>query len=252
MGIIGGKLGYLLLSLVAPRISSHDKSVDYKHDAQLCQFFGENFFELIKDKSVVDFGCGNGIQSVEMALRGAKKVIGLDIQDKRLEYGSNLAKQNKVEDRCKFLKHTDELVDIVISKDAFEHFSDPASILAMMCKLLKPNGCILASFGPTWLHPYGGHLFSVFPWAHLLFTEDALIKWRKNFKSDGAMKFSEVEGGLNQLTIRRFEQIVSDCPQCRIEWLEPVPIRGFKFLKNRIFREFGTSIVRSKIVLSKS
>jgi hypothetical protein len=55
----------------------------------------------------------------------------------------------------------------------------------------------------------GGHLFSVFPWAHLIFSEQALIRWRSDFKSDGATRFSEVAGGLNQMTIRRFERLIA-------------------------------------------
>ena len=69
----------------------------------------------------------------------------------------------------------------------------------------RTGGCIFVSFGPTWYHPLGGHLFSVFPWVHILLTEDALIRWRAQFKTDGARKFGEVEDGLNQMTIRRFE-----------------------------------------------
>jgi hypothetical protein len=118
-----------------------------------------------------------------------------------------------------------------------------------MASLLKPEGFILASFGPTWLHPRGGHLFSVFPWAHLIFTEKALIRWRSEFKSDGATRFSEVEGGLNQLTIRTFECLVEGSP-CKIEWLETIPIRGLKFLRHHLLREWGTSLVRCKLIVA--
>ena len=74
---------------------------------------------------------------------------------------------------------------------------------------LQPGGEVLVSFGPTWYHPLGGHLFSVFPWAHLIFSEKALISWRSAFKTDGATRFSEVAGGLNQMTIAKFEALVA-------------------------------------------
>ena len=76
-----------------------------------------------------------------------------------------------------------------------------------MFDLLKPGGLLIASFGPTWYHPLGGHLVSVFPWAHLIFSETALMGWRSGIRADGAKRFHEVEGGLNQMTIRRFEQL---------------------------------------------
>ena len=73
---------------------------------------------------------------------------------------------------------TNELADVIVSVDAFGAFSDPAEVLRVMDRLLKPSGEVFISFGPTWYHPLGGHLFSVFPWAHLLFAEEALIEWR--------------------------------------------------------------------------
>jgi hypothetical protein len=38
------------------------------------------------------------------------------------------------------------------------------SILSIVDKLLRPEGEVLISFGPTWYHPLGGDLFSAFPW----------------------------------------------------------------------------------------
>jgi hypothetical protein len=52
------------------------------------------------------------------------------------------------------------------------------AILEIMYGLLKPDGRVMLCFGPIWYHPLGGHLFSVFPWAHLVFSEAALIQWR--------------------------------------------------------------------------
>ena len=252
MGIIGGRAGYWILRSMAPRehaSAEHDKSD--RPDTKLKQLFGDDFFEIIKGKTVLDFGCGPGEQSVEMARRGADRVIGLDIQQKWLARARELAQRLSVSDRCTFATTSEDLADIIICKDAFEHFSDPAAILRSMSALLKPEGFVLAAFGPTWLHPYGGHLFSAFPWAHLVFTEPALIRWRSDFKSDGATRFSEVEGGLNQLTIRRFEQIVDESP-FRLEYLDYLPIKGIRLLKSRLLREFGSSIVCCKLVARDS
>ena len=109
--------------------------------------------------------------------------------------------------------------------------------------LLVPRGRVLTSFGPTWYHPYGGHLFSVFPWAHLLFSEAALIRWRSDIRSDGATRFSEVEGGLNQMSIARFEALVTRS-RFIVRRLDAIPIRRKKMLGTRLTREFTTSIVR--------
>jgi hypothetical protein len=116
-----------------------------------------------------------------------------------------------------------------------------------MRKLIKPGGFVLAAFGPTWLHPYGGHLFSMFPWAHLIFTEKALIRWRSKFRDDGAKSFGEVAGGLNRMTIKRFERIIEQS-EFKFVYMETVPIKGISLFKNRILREWGSSIVRCKLV----
>lgn len=250
MGIIGGTLGYKILQTVAPpeRFSSVEsgKSNRESGPSKLEQFFGGNFFKLIHGKTVIDFGCGGGLETLEMARQGAARVIGLDIQKDLLKSAAEHAAAAGLAERCEFRTTTTDLADIIISKDAFEHFADPAQILVQMEGLLKPEGYVLAAFGPTWLHPYGGHLFSVFPWSHLIFSEHAQIRWRSHIRDDGATRFSEVAGGLNQLTIARFEQLVEASP-LQIEWLDTIPIRGLPLLKNRLLREFGSSIVRCKL-----
>jgi SAM-dependent methyltransferase len=182
-----------------------------------------------------------------MALHGAKKVIGLDLREELLIHARSAARKAGVEDRCVFITRTDEKADVIVSLDAFEHFEDPAETLRIMRGLLKDDGRIIAAFGPTWYHPLGGHQFSVFPWAHLLFTEKALIRWRSDFKRDGATRFSEVSGGLNQMTISRFERIVAASP-FEFESFEAVPIRKVQRLHNRLTREFFSAIVRCRLV----
>src|SRR5258708_4759732 len=116
-----------------------------------------------------------------------------------------------------------------------------------MNTLLQPPGEVLVSFGPTWYPPLGGHLFSVFPCAHLIFSEKALIRWRSTFKTDGATRFSEVAGGLNKMTIAKFEDLVAESP-LKFASLELVPIRRVRHLHNRLTREFTTAIVRCRLV----
>ena len=206
---------------------------------------------MIENKSVIDFGCGAGHQAIGIAKNGAAKVIGLEIQDHLLAEAKRNADESGLSERCVFQKSTDAKADIIISKDAFEHFEKPDEILEIMSSMLNPEGYVLAAFGPTWLHPYGGHLFSVFPWSHLLFTEKAQIRWRSDFKNDGATRFSEVAGGLNQITISKFEKIVDQSPFF-IDWMETVPIKGIALFKTKLFREIGSSIVRCKLRLKNA
>ena len=208
---------------------------------------GDEIFTKIAGKAIIDFGCGEGSEAVEMAARGARRVIGIDIREDVLEAARQKAIAAGVQNTCLFASSTKELADIVVSVDAFEHFADPAGILRCMNTLLQPAGEALISFGPTWHHPLGGHLFSVFPWAHLIFSEKALIRWRATFKEDGATRFSEVAGGLNQMTIAKFEELIAASP-LRFASLELVPIKKVRFFHNRLTREFTTAIARCRLV----
>jgi SAM-dependent methyltransferase len=248
MGIIGGSLGYNLLRRISvDGETGYCDGSAYHGISKLEKLLGERVWEETKNKVVIDFGCGDGDDSVEVAQRGAKKVIGVDIRERALEKARKTAAARGVADRCIFATQTDEKADVILSVDAFEHFDDPAAILKIMRKLVQDNGCVLAAFGPTWYHPFGGHLFSPLPWAHLIFTEKSLIRWRSDFKTDGATRFCEAEGGLNQLTIRRFKKLVGES-DFKFAEFEAVPIRKIQLLANPLTREFTTAIVRCKLV----
>ncbi len=164
---------------------------------------------------------------------GAAHVIALDIQEHFLSKARAAAELAGVEDRCEFTSETDKEADIIISLDSL----NPEDILVQMHRLLNLHGRVMAAFEPTRYHPFGGHLFSVFPPAHLLFSERALIRWRSDFKHDGATCFAEVAGGLNMMTISRFEQIVKNSP-LESEYIELVPIRKIALNAGRLTREW--------------
>jgi SAM-dependent methyltransferase len=236
-----------ILKTISPGGATGCNGSAYIGKSKLAVLMGDNFFEEIAGKVVIDFGCGDGADAVEMALKGAKRVIGIDIREEALQAARQKALHAGVQNVCSFTTSTEEPADVVVSMDAFEHFADPAEILRKMDALLHAAGEVLVSFGPIWYHPLGGHLFSIFPWAHLIFTEKALISWRSTFKLDGATRFSEVAGGLNQMTIARFENLVAGSP-LQFARLELVPIRKLQRFHNRLTREFTTAIVRCRLV----
>jgi len=247
MGILGGSLGYWVLRNLADGSTLDQGAPEPRPGASALEpSFDPSVLSAIDGKVVLDFGCGDGGQSVELALRGAKRVIGLDVQPVRLERARALAKKLGVQDRCVFAETTDEKVDVILSKDAFEHFEDPAQVLRDMERMLKADGIVLAAFGPTWWHPYGGHGLSVFPWSHLLFTERAQMRWRSQYRDDGAQRFEEVAGGLNRLTIHKFRRLVRESP-LEVDWIHTVPIRGLTLLKTKLIREVGSAIVRCQL-----
>jgi SAM-dependent methyltransferase len=237
------RLQYRILKRIAPTDRSRMTGSAYAGTSKLRVLLGDDLLTRIKGKDVLDFGCGVGAEAVEMASE-AHSVYGLDILTASLEKARQRAEAAGVSHKCTFGSTApSHPIDAIISLDSFEHFGDPADILRTMYTLLRPGGQVLVSFGPPWKHPLGGHLFAVFPWAHLIFSEAALIRWRSDFRADGAKHFGEVEGGLNQMTISRFERLVAESA-FRLVQIEVVPIRRLKPVANRMTREFTTAIVR--------
>ena len=72
------EIQYRFLRLVAPRLPSTMGGEAYEAKSKL-QVLLPGIQADIKDKVVLDFGCGPGDEVKEMAVLGAKRVIGLDI-----------------------------------------------------------------------------------------------------------------------------------------------------------------------------
>lgn len=251
MTTFGGPLDYWILKRFFPRdiesSSSRPKHLE-PYELRIVKAVGREKWSQWKDGTIVDFGCGSGDGAIELALSGARRVIGIDIRPELINAAEQRAIGAGVEEHCTFLLNPPKFpVDTIVSIDAFEHFLDPAAVLKSMSTILADNGRVIASFGPTWYHPRGGHLFSVFPWAHLILSEQGLCRWRRDFRKDGATRFAEVEGGLNRMTIRRFKKLVDDSP-LKFEKLECRPIHALRFLHCRWTREFLTSITECILV----
>ena len=104
----------------------------------------------LKDKTVVDVGCGGGILAESMANRGAQ-VLGIDMgqaplsvaQLHKLESGVELEYQ-KITAEDLATKAT-EKYDVVTCMEMLEHVPDPASTIAACSSLVKPGGHVFFS-----------------------------------------------------------------------------------------------------------
>jgi SAM-dependent methyltransferase len=239
-------VGVFILNVVSKRgTTGYPEATAYKGKSKLEVLMGPASWDELRGRSVLDFGCGQGHEAVEAARRGASTVVGIDLRYRWLQIARAHAAANGVSHKCVFARDYDGQVERIICLDSFEHFAEPAAILQRMADLLHPSGKVLVTFGPTWYHPLGGHIFSVFPWSHLVFPESVLVKWRSLYKSDGARSFREV--GLNGMTIQRFCDLVEESP-LRFDSFEVVPIRRLRWLHYRMTREFTTAILRCALV----
>jgi len=215
------------------RLSCKEETVD--NALELLRHAFNNFEREIAGKRVLDFGCGYGQQTVAMAKSGAKHVVGLDINQKFLQRGRDLAAQHNLKNRVEFADKLDKRLlgsfDVVISQNSMEHFVRPVEILEIMKSALNPAGKLLITFGPPWYAPYGSHMqfMTRVPWINLLFDEATVMKVRNCFRKDGAMKYEEVEGGLAKMSVAKFERLVSQCGM-KIHHKKYECIKGLDFL----------------------
>lgn len=249
MGIIGGDVGYRLLRYLSPKGDS--EYIADQSTSRVAELLDAQIWDDLKGKVVLDYGCEGGLDAIEIARHGARKVIGVDTNEHAVGMARERAERAGVIDRCLFTTDAGESlvgsVDVIVSIDAFEHFADPGGVLRTMRRLLKPDGYVIATFGPIWYHPLGGHAFSIFPWAHLLFTERALLRWHRDWSKQDATRFGDIRGGLNQMTIKRFLRTVNES-EFQFESFEAVPIRRLRPFANRLTREFTTALVKCKLV----
>jgi SAM-dependent methyltransferase len=184
-----------------------------------------HFTELLRSKAVLDYGSGWGWQSVAMYEAGASNVLGVDIVASNLAKARKLASDRACSDRVVFrdrLQPADMgAYDVAISCSSFEHFADPAAILEEMQSAVKPGGLVIISFAEPWYSPRGSHmnLFTKVPWVNLIWPEATVMKVRRRFRSDGAMRYEDVEGGLNRMTLDKFEGIIRQSG-LKLRWLQ--------------------------------
>ncbi|WP_019627008.1 bifunctional 2-polyprenyl-6-hydroxyphenol methylase/3-demethylubiquinol 3-O-methyltransferase UbiG [Thioalkalivibrio sp. ALJT] len=104
----------------------------------------------LEDRTVVDVGCGAGILSESMAVRGAQ-VTGLDAGAEHLEVAREHAHEAGL--KIHYLHTTAEAhaehhaggYDIVTCLEMLEHVPDPEAVIDALVRLVRPGGWLFLS-----------------------------------------------------------------------------------------------------------
>jgi len=113
-----------------------------------------NQAEPVRGAAFLDVGCGTGVYSLELARRGAGRVVGLDIAERMVNVCTERASKEALYKRTSFL-HTDltnyepdERFAVAIGIGLFDYIKDPLPVLAKMRQSV--DGRAILSFPRRW------------------------------------------------------------------------------------------------------
>jgi ubiquinone/menaquinone biosynthesis C-methylase UbiE len=141
-------------------------------------------------RTVLDFGCGDGITALGVASRIKAHVVGLDLDEASFKQLPRFSGENvgteilpanlafRVNALDKPFPIPNGSVDFIYSWSVFEHLSNPSFVLGEFRRILKPGGSLLIQIEPLFYSPFGSHLQRLVdePWAHLLYSEDEFLR----------------------------------------------------------------------------
>lgn len=102
----------------------------------------------VKNKVVVDLGCGTGYGTQILALNNSRKIYGVDSNAHAIEYAQKHYSHKKI-----IYKHQDgentklpsSVADVVVAFEIIEHVENPKKFLKEASRLLKPGGTLFLS-----------------------------------------------------------------------------------------------------------
>lgn len=118
----------------------------------------------VKEKEVLDLGCGDGRHARLINAMGAKSVIGIDINESMIALAQ---KSTSPEEKVTFLVSNgrnipieDNSKDLIVSNFVIHYFHDTQEVFQEIGRVLKPNGIFIGTFNITDVEEGYEHLFN--------------------------------------------------------------------------------------------
>jgi len=104
--------------------------------------------QFVKNKSVLDAGCGTGYGSYLLANQNSKNVVGIDNSKEAIEFAQNNFQSKNLEfteDDCTKSNISDSSIDVLVAFELIEHLENPDAFLSEVNRVLKKNGLFILS-----------------------------------------------------------------------------------------------------------
>lgn len=211
---------------------NHDQWREHTLEEEYLRYFSP---DIVRDKDVLDFGCGEGALSFHLIRLGARSCIGVDLDQKDLDSANSKIRGESISFRrasnTTKVELENESVDVIVCFDVVEHIMEYESIIREWHRVLRPGGKVLIHWQP-WFHPNGHHgqAYIPIPWVHVFLNNRKRVEvcarivelpefdapfWDRDENGKRINRFREaLESGkadeedfLNKLTMRRFERL---------------------------------------------
>ncbi len=101
----------------------------------------------MRDKRVLDFGCGIGGPAFFLARNYGANIVGIDLESQLIERAKQSAKKHGLEEQTEFrvveagpLEFPENSFDYVVSSGALTQITEKLEVLKEMLRVLKPGG----------------------------------------------------------------------------------------------------------------
>jgi len=185
----------------------NNKSELYLHLLHIATYeYAEKF---VKNKTVLDFGCGSGY-GTEMLSKNAAKVTGADISKEAVDYAKNNYNSDNLDFKT-ISELTDQKFDVITSFQVIEHVPNDIEYVTKLKKLLNPGGYLLIST-PDKTHRLFNHIQKPWNIFHLKeYTPKSLEKLlKKHFSNVEILKIgSESDLVLTEISRTKKQKIIT-------------------------------------------